>query len=375
MIEIDWMQKQEISFPTSIRFGAGVAKELIGYLKDQKLSDPLIVTDATCSKLPFFEEIVAPLRKSGMHFHLFDEVHTNPIKSDVMAAVKLFRNASLDTVIGVGGGASIDVAKAVALMAFHPGDLFDYEENKGGAKLVTKELPELIALPTTSGTGSEVGRSSVISDDLSFEKKIIFSPRLMPKRVFADPLLTMKLPPHITAATGVDALTHAIEAFVSKGYHPMCDGIAMEAVRLCFKYLRKATFKPDLESRSQMMMASMMAAVAFQKGLGIVHSTAHPLSSLYQTHHGLANAIMLRFGLQFNASVAQERYEILGRLIKSRDFIKSTSDLLSSLDLPYQLRSVGVREVDLPKLAQLALNDPCHRCNPREVTESDFLQL
>lgn len=359
-------------FPTMIRFGAGVVNELGHHLQEQGLKRPLIVTDPICSQLEFFKKIIKSLNVNAL---VFDQIHKNPIKQDVEKGAEAYRSGDCDSIIGIGGGAPIDVARAIALRIYHPGDLFDYEDCKNGYTKIIHEIPYFITVPTTSGTGSEVGRSTVISDDKTKEKRILFSPRLMAKIVFADPELTLKLPPEVTAATGIDALTHHIEAYLSKGYHPICDGIALEGIKMIFKFLPAAVEKGDIHSRKEMLMASIMGAIAFQKGLGVIHSTAHPLSTVYDTHHGLANAVMLPYGLEYNYPECAEKFETLARTIGSRDFIQSVKELLKQINLPTKLSTIGGKRDDLEKLTKLALADPCHGCNPKKVTAKDFQSI
>ncbi len=281
----------QYNFPTIIRFGAGSSRELGGYLLKKGLKRPLVVTDPTVSQLGFLKEIIKDLEGRNISVDIFHEIHKNPVKSDVYKGTEIFDAGKRDSIIGIGGGAALDVARAITLRVNHREDLFKYDDLKGGEVFVTNEVPHFITIPTTAGTGSEVGRSAIISDDETHQKKILFSPKMLARIVFADPLLTMDLPPAITAATGMDALTHNMEAFLVNMFHPMCDGIALQAISLIHASLEKAVNHHDLESRSRMLIASLMGAVAFQKGLGVVHSLAHPLSSLLDTHHGLANAI------------------------------------------------------------------------------------
>jgi alcohol dehydrogenase class IV len=274
----------------------------------------------------------------------------------------------------------MDVARAIALRINHRKDLFDYDDAIGGDRFVTEEIPYFVTVPTTSGTGSEVGRSTVISDDLTHEKKILFSPRLLARKVFADPELTLDLPAFVTATTGIDALTHNVEAYLAKGFSPLCDGIALEGIRLISQSLERATLHSDLESRSKMMMASLMGATAFQKGLGIVHSLAHPLSTVTDMHHGLANAIMIPYGMEFNASVSEERMKTICEVIglkdhSSRSFIAWLKELNSKIGIPDRLSSQKVTKEHLGRLADLAEKDPCHGSNPRAVSRADFLAI
>ena len=290
----------QYNFPTTIRFGAGSSKELADYLIKNGLSKPLISTDRVVSQLPFFKEIVKDLKQKNISVEVFDDIHKNPVKSDVYKGADAFDNTKRDSIIGIGGGAAIDVARAIVLRIHHREDLFKYDDLIGGDVFVTNDVPHFITIPTTAGTGSEVGRSAIIADDVTHQKKILFSPKLLAKIIFVDPVLTMDLPPFVTAATGMDALTHNMEAYLAKMPHPMCDGIALEGISLIHDSLVQAVNKPDLESRSKMLIASLMGAVAFQKGLGVVHSLAHPLSALLDTHHGLANAVNIPYGMEFN---------------------------------------------------------------------------
>jgi alcohol dehydrogenase class IV len=295
------------NFPTPIRFGAGSRKEVGPHLLAQGFSRPLIVTDKGVAQQAFFAEFVSLLQEQGLKPAVFEGIWGNPVKSQVLAGADAFRAADSDSMIGIGGGAALDVAKAIGVCIHNPEDLFSYED-RPGALTIDQPIPYWVALPTTAGTGSEVGRSAVISDDQTHQKKIIFAPSLLARQVFADPELTLGLPPHITAATGMDALTHLVEAFLAQGYHPICDGIALEGMRLVQASLVQAVQEPgSLQARSDMLLASMMGAIAFQKGLGVVHSCAHALSTVADLHHGLANGIMINHALAFNAEAVPDR--------------------------------------------------------------------
>ena len=274
----------------------------------------------------------------------------------------------------------MDVARAITLHVNHPRDLFDYDDLIGGDKYVTEEVPYFITVPTTSGTGSEVGRSAIISEDDTHRKRILFSPKLLAKIVFADPQLTMDLPPFITAATGMDALTHNMEAYIAKDYHPMCEGIALEGISIISQSLKKAVNDPDLASRSKMMIASLMGAVAFQKGLGVVHSLAHPLSSLLDTHHGLANAVMLPYGMAFNIEGCEDRFRkmawAMGLKKKSgKSVVEHLFTLNKKIGLPRRLNKIGVEAQHIEKLSDLAVADFCHPNNPKPVMRDDFRRM
>jgi alcohol dehydrogenase class IV len=371
---------RQFSFPTIIRFGAGAVKELPAHLLANGLSRPLLVTDPMVSGLDFFKEIKDSLTAKSISVEVFADIHKNPVKSDVLKGGDVYKATNRDCIIGIGGGAAMDVARAIVLRINHHRDLFDYDDLTGGDQYVTEQVPYFITVPTTSGTGSEVGRSAIISEDDTHRKRILFAPKLMAKIVFADPLLTMELPPFITAATGMDALTHNMEAFIAKNFHPMAGGIALEGIYLINQSIAAAVNKPTLEARSKMMIASLMGAVAFQKGLGVVHSLAHPLSSLLDTHHGLANAVNLPYGMRFNAPGLETEFK---RMALAMDLSETTGEAVVShlfelnqrIGMPVRLRDIGVKEEHIETLSDLALADFCHPNNPKPVTRSDFKQL
>lgn len=370
----------QFNFPTKIRFGAGVVAELPSYLKDNNLSKPLVVTDPNVANLPFFKQIVQDLSSKGISVEVFSDIHKNPVKSDVYKGDEAYYGTHRDSIIGIGGGAAIDVARAILLRINHREDLFKYDDLIGGDIYVTNDVPHFITIPTTAGTGSEVGRSAIIADDETHQKKILFSPKLLAKIIFADPLLTMDLPPFITAATGMDALTHNMEAFVAKNWHPMCDGIALEGIALIHESLEKAVNKPDLESRSKMLIASLMGAVAFQKGLGVVHSLAHPLSSLLDTHHGLANAVNIPYGMKFNIAGFEDKFRRIARTLDLKDesgeaVVQYLFELNTKVNIPHRLRDIGVKSEHIETLADLAIADFAHPNNPKPVTREDFKNL
>lgn len=370
----------QYNFPTIIRFGAGSSGELGDYLLSNRLSAPLIVTDPTVKELPFFKKIVENLHIRKISTELFFDIHKNPVKSDVYKGTDLYDATGRDCIIGLGGGAAIDVARAIVLRVNHREDLFKYDDLVGGDVFVVNDVPHFITIPTTAGTGSEVGRSAIIADDITHQKKILFSPKLLAKIVFADPELTMDLPPAITAATGMDALTHNLEAYLAKTPHPLCEGIALEGISIISRSLENAVLRPDQESRAGMLIASIMGAIAFQKGLGVVHSLAHPLSSLLDTHHGLANAINLPYGMEFNIGGFEEKFRRIARALEltadsGADVVKYLFDLNGTISIPHSLKEIGVQEHHLDTLADLAIADFAHPNNPKPVTREDFRQL
>src|SRR5690349_8424652 len=318
------MPVTKFAFPTTIQFGPGATKLVADHLKQQGLERPLIVTDKGLATLPILHDFAESL--DGLDVKVYAGVHGNPVKKQVDDGAAAFREHRADSVIGFGGGAALDVAKAVALMAVHEGNVLQYAWDHPQVLPIKNALPYWIALPTTSGTGSEVGRSSVISDDATHVKKVVFNPVLLAKAVFADPELTLDLPAPVTAATGMDALTHNVESYLSPAYHPLCDGIALEGARIAAHAIETAVKEPkNLAARSDMLMASMMGAIAFQKDLGVVHSCAHALGTVANLHHGLAIGIMLDYGMRFNAPVAEKKLAELARVTmggkNSADFI------------------------------------------------------
>lgn len=370
----------QYNFPTTIRFGAGASKELSDYLKSKELVRPLIVTDPIVAELPFFKKIIQQLADKGLSPQVFKDIHKNPVKSDVYKGTDIWDQTTCNCIVGIGGGAALDVARAIVLRINHREDLFKYDDLIGGDIYVTNDVPHFVTIPTTSGTGSEVGRSAIISDDETKQKKILFSPKLLAKMVFADPELTIDLPAFITAATGMDALTHNMEAFLAKMPHPLCEGIALEGMSLIKDSLVKAVNKPDLESRSKMLMGSMMGAIAFQKGLGVVHSLAHPLSSLLDTHHGLANAVNIPYGMEFNIAGSEGKFKRIARTLELKEetgeaVVEYLFKLNSEISIPHKLREIGVKSEYIDQLSDLAVADFAHPNNPKPVTRADFKNL
>ncbi len=307
------MSIERFSFPTTIHFGAGARGLVAAHLSEQRVLRPLVVTDRGIAALPLLAEFVDSL--VGMQVAVFADIWGNPTASQAMAGAAAARRHRADAIVGLGGGAALDIAKAIALMTNHPGDVLEYAWDHPAVRPITEPLPWFVAVPTTAGTGSEVGRSAVVSDDASHVKRILFSPRLLARAVFADPELTLALPPALTAATGMDALTHNVESYLSPAYHPLCDGIALEGVRIAARALPIA-FRDgsNLAARGDMLMSSMMGAIAFQKDLGAVHSCAHALSTVADLHHGLANGIMIDHVMRFNLPAATAKLAELARV-------------------------------------------------------------
>jgi len=377
------------SFPTEIRFGTGSRKTLAQSFLDRDLKKPLVVTDEGLADLPVCQNFVKLLTEQGLSPSVFSKIKGNPVVSHVHLGVQAYRDSHCDSIIAFGGGAAMDIAKIIAIMIYHPGEVFDYEDGKPDGLPVDQTIPFLVALPTTAGTGSEVGRSGVVSDDQTHVKKIIFSPRILPQIVFADPELTLELPASVTAATGIDALTHLIEAYLAKGYHPICDGIALEGIKLvhrsllkCVEFVNKkeGATPEHLQARGEMLNAAMMGAIAFQKGLGVNHSMAHALSTVCDLHHGLANALVLphvmKFNHETNSHLFQQMAQAIGISSKNgNEFVEWIKQLTQELNIPGSLKEVGVDENQLKDLIEIAYQDPCHAFNPRDVQKSDLEQL
>jgi alcohol dehydrogenase class IV len=368
----------KFSFPTEIHFGPGARRLAAEHLKRQGVKRPLVVTDKGLAALPILEEFTDSL--GGLAVSVYPGVFGNPTKKQVGDGVKAYQAHHADAVIGFGGGAALDVAKAVALMAVHEGDVLEYAWDHPQVRPIANALPYFIALPTTSGTGSEVGRSSVISDDETHVKKIIFNPALLARAVFADPELTLGLPAGVTAATGMDALTHNVESYLSPAYHPLCDGIALEGARIAAHAIEAAVAKPsDIAARSDMMMASMMGAIAFQKDLGAVHSCAHALGTVVDMHHGLANGIMIDHVMRFNADAAGKKMAELARVCGAgttpASFVEWLAGLKARIGIPAKLGGKGVTAAHIPRLVEIAVKDTCHQTNPRPVSAADFERI
>jgi alcohol dehydrogenase class IV len=372
------MSISSFSFPTAIRFGAGARKDVGKHLRKKGLQRPLIVTDKALAALPVLKEFRKYLDE--LDVAVFSGVFGNPTASQAMAGAEAFKAHRADCVIGFGGGAALDVAKVIGIAATHDGNIIEYAWDHPQGRAIDKPLPYFVAMPTTSGTGSEVGRSAVISEDDTHLKRIIFSPKIMAKIVFADPELTLALPAHVTAATGMDALTHNIESYLSPSYHPLCDGIALEGTRIAAAALRTAVHEPsNLQARSDMMMASMMGAIAFQKDLGAVHSCAHALGAVCDLHHGLANALMIDTVLAWNYEAAPEKFEELAHVCKvqggGEEFVPWLAALKARVGITGKLAAHGVKPQQIPRLVEIATADICHRTNPRPCTAADFHRL
>jgi alcohol dehydrogenase class IV len=359
------------NYPTSIRFGAGRIRELPDVCKSAGLERPLLVTDPGVAKLPMVADALVALRKAGLEVALFSDVKPNPIASNVEAGVKVLREGGHDGVIAWGGGSGIDTAKAIAFMAGQTRPMWDFEDIGDWWRRADPAgiLPS-IAVPTTAGTGSETGRASVITNEETRTKKVIFHPRMMPATVIADPELTVGLPPGLTAGTGMDAFIHCLEAYCAPFYHPYAEGIAVEGMRLVKENLARAVADGgDIEARSHMLAASQMGSTAFQKGLGAIHSLSHPVGATLDTHHGLTNAVAMPYVLQFNRAAIDGKIGRLARWLGLGNatfdgFLEWSLDLRREIGIPHTLAELGVQESQLDRFAEMAAVDPTAGGNP-----------
>lgn len=367
------------SFPTQVVFGEDALATVAQHLDACGGTRVLVVTDSGLAGLPPFNALLQALSDAEIPHAVFDGVSPNPKAEDVVRGVEAYHESDADSLVSIGGGSAIDGAKAIQLMTTHGGSIVEYDDALGGSEWITDNLPPHIAIPTTAGTGSEVGRSTVITDPATNTKKVIFSPFLIPDVALIDPALMRTLPASITAATGMDALAHNVEAYLALGFHPMCDAIALEGVRLVARSLARAVENgDDLAARGEMALASMMGAVAFQKGLGVCHSLAHPLSTICGMHHGLANGILLATVVRFNAEVVPERVAAIGACF-GVDGVAATVEAIAGLarrvGIPATLADAGVSSSQLEALAAQAIADGCHQSNPQPVSREQIVAL
>lgn len=370
------------NYPTSMWFGNGRIQDLPKACDELGISNPLFVTDSGMAKLDIVTNSLAVLKNAGKNTALYSNVAGNPNDEHVMQGVAAYHAGNHDGVIAFGGGSGIDAAKAIALMVGQTGEIWDYEDvGDNWTRVNADAVAPIIAVPTTAGTGSEVGRASVITDETNETKKIIFHPTMLPSIAILDPELTIGLPKSITAFTGVDALVHAVEAYCAPGFHPMADGIAIEAIRLIVDALPKAVENgSDLEARGHMIVAASMAATAFQKGLGSIHSVAHQLGAIYHQQHGLLNAIILPYGLKQNADVIEQKMAhlclVLGIENRSTEgFINFVVDLRNRLGIPHTLADIDITTERAVEIGEMAFKDPSTPSNAKPVTASDLQAL
>jgi alcohol dehydrogenase class IV len=374
---------KQYNYPTTIFYGEGSLVAMAKSIAKLNLKKLLLVSDPTLDKLGIVKQVSDVCRGEGLETVAFCEVHPNPIEDDVLSGVQVYKREKCDGVIALGGGSPMDAAKAILILVDHPEPLSQYDDTKGGDALITKSLPPLFAIATTAGTGSEVGRSSVIIIKATNDKTILFHPTMLPKIAVLEPQLTVNLPTNVTVATGLDAFTHNLEAYLAPGFHPMADGIALQGLELILDNL-PIVFKngKDLDARGKMLMASSMGATAFQKGLGMMHSMAHPLSSECGLHHGLANALVLPTCLEFiersNLTESQRtRLKKVQNLFAERGLAKETlsqscHSFFTTLGIQFGLKNHGVKKDQIEILSHKAYLDPCHGSNIIPVTEKNF---
>ena len=369
------------NYPTPIWFGLNRTTEIKLALKELSISKPLIVTDPQFSENENFKKIIEYLSKDSIQFSIFTDIKGNPTGKNVSDGVLKFNTDANDGVIAIGGGSALDAGKAIAFMSKQKENLWFFEDvGDNWTKAIIKDMPKVIAIPTTAGTGSETGRASLIVDEDTYTKKIIFHPSILPDLVILDPELTISLPAHLTAATGMDALAHCLEAYCSEVYHPMAHGIAVEGVRIIKNNLVDAFKDPEnLFARSQMLVSSPMGSTAFQKGLGAIHSLSHPINAMHDLHHGLTNAIFMPYVIKFNQSAIEEKMVRLSKYIELKNqsfdgFLEWILDLRKQLLIPHTLKELNVK-FDFDKLSKMALVDPSTPTNPIVLSEEDMKTL
>ena len=375
--------KMNWSYPTAIKFGAGRIKELADHCKAAGIARPLLVTDKALASLPITAAALDILDAAGLGRAVFSEVDPNPNEANMAAGIAVYKAGGHDGVICFGGGSALDLGKMIALMADQDAALSVWDLEDIGdwwTRADSSKIAPIVAVPTTAGTGSEVGRAGVLTNSATHKKKIIFHPKLLPVVTICDPELTVGMPAFITAGTGMDALAHCLEAYCSPFYHPMSQGIALEGMRLVFENLPRAYANPtDLEARAHMMSAAAMGAVAFQKGLGAIHSLSHPIGAVYNTHHGTTNAVVMPMVLDFNRSAIEDRITraaaYLGIAGGFDGFRARIISLRSELSIPETLSEMGVEASRLDELTEMALEDPSCGGNPIEMTRENTRAL
>ena len=377
----------QYNFPTVLFYGADALKDLAPAIQKRGLKSLLLVTDPGLVQIGLPDSVKSTLTSSDLNIEIFDNVHPNPIEEDVTTGVEMYKSGGFDGIIALGGGSAMDVAKTIRFMAVHEPPLAQYDDALGGDAKIVNPMPPLFAIPTTAGTGSEVGRSSVITLKETGRKTIFFHPGLMPDIAVLDPKLTVGLPPHITAATGMDAFTHCAEAYLVDSFHPMADALAVEGMKMIVANLPKVLDEPgNLDARGKMLLAASMGATAFQKGLGMIHSMAHPLSAEFNIHHGLANALLIKFGMEFTIAktletsnqALMEKLNLIGNIILNSTtedvalLPENLNNFIHSLGISEGLEQHGILPNHISKLAQLAFEDSCHATHPFPVSIEDF---
>ena len=374
MIFSDW------SYPTEIRFGEGRIKELVELCQLNNINRPLFVTDNGLLELESTQDIITKM-KSNFACDVFSNVNTNPTEKNLASGVEAFKFGKHDGVVAFGGGSGLDIGKLIAFMAPQNRSVWDFEDiGDWWKRALTDKISSIIAIPTTAGTGSEVGRASVLTNSISKEKKIIFHPKLLPSAVICDPSLTLSLPKKLTAGTGLDALAHCVEAYCSPSFHPMSQGIALQGAKLIKENLLDAYNNGDnLKARSHMMAAALMGAVAFQKGLGAIHAISHPIGAIFNSHHGLTNAVLMPFVLRFNSKEIKEKVDIMADYLEIKNgfagFLSFVDKLNSDLGVPKSLATFGVTLDDVNRIVEGAMKDPSIGGNPKVLTNENLRAL
>jgi alcohol dehydrogenase class IV len=369
------------NYPTLVRFGAGRIAELAEAVRAAGMKRPLLVTDPRLSGMPMVKNAIADLEAHGVPCVVFADVRPNPIAANVEAGVAALKAGGHDGVIAFGGGSALDVGKVIAFMAGQTRPMWDFEDvGDWWTRADPHGIAPIVAVPTTAGTGSEVGRAGVITDEASHTKKVIFHPLMMPKATICDPELTVGMPPAITAGTGLDAFAHCLEAYCGPFYHPLADGIAVEGMRLVKQSLVRAVRDgEDIEARAHMMSAALMGATAFQKALGAIHALSHPVGALYDTHHGMTNAVFMPYVLAFNRPAIEEKIARLASylgLSGSFDaFMEFVLKLRQDIGVPHTLRGLGIDDAQADRIAAMAPNDPTAAGNPVPLDENAARQL
>jgi alcohol dehydrogenase class IV len=369
------------SYPTAVRFGAGRIAELAEACKAAGMKQPLLVTDEGLAKLEITARALEIMRKGGLKPGIFSDVRPNPIETNLSRGVHVFKAGDHDGVVAFGGGSGLDTGKLIAFMAGQKRPVWDFEDiGDWWTRARPDKIRPIVAVPTTAGTGSEVGRAGVVTDEKSHTKKIIFHPKMMPQIVIADPELTVGMPPFITAGTGMDALAHCLEAYCADFYHPIATGVAVEGMRLVFQNLPKAVANGnDLEARGHMMSAAAMGAAAFQKGLGAIHSLSHPVGALYDTHHGMTNGVFMPYVLAFNRRAIKPKIARLAAYLGIRDgfdgFLKAVLKLRKQTGVPNTLKGLNVDGSRFDEIAEMALVDPTAGSNPVKLTKQGALKI
>ena len=362
------------NYPTSIKFGAGRIKELPDHARALGMKRPLLVTDKALAALPITQNALASLHAVGLEADIFADVRSNPNDENLAAGIAHYRSGKHDGVIAFGGGSGLDLGKLVAFAAGQTRPIWDFEDvGDWWTRADASAIAPIIAVPTTAGTGSEVGRAGVITDSKAHLKKVIFHPKMMPAVVICDPELTIGMPPAITAGTGLDAFAHCLEAYCAPSYHPLGDGVAVEGMRLVKEYLVRAYTTPtDIEARGHMMSAAAMGATAFQKGLGAMHALSHPIGALYDTHHGMTNAVVMPAVLEANRAAIEQKIIRLGAYLGIDGgfdgFLRFVRRLRADLKIPANLTAFGVPRGDFERIVAMSLEDPTAGGNPLPLT-------